>query len=289
MWPATARRCWPRPIPTASTRPERRGQLRRRRHLGPGGPLGECGDEGRLVPQVAGPSAPAPRGGRRQDPPPPHRHQGLPAASQADQLGGAGAAVLHPGQLPVPPGRPRGLPDPPRLPGGHRHHRRGRVRVLKAMFNPNFVLPDPVVPSDDGLSLRPWKGEPLTVGGELNKLAFNMASAATPPGSTSAETRSKASCSPSCTSPAAWPMPTPLLAGHQGALHALDRVPSAAGANPGARLGRTPADEQTAVIAREEVSHGPPATHCAEPGRRRPAPGRHRTTALAGLTATAAD
>jgi hypothetical protein len=32
------------------------------------------------------------------------------------------------------------------------------VRVLKAMFNPNFVLPDPVVPSDDGLSLRPWKG-----------------------------------------------------------------------------------------------------------------------------------
>jgi hypothetical protein len=32
-----------------------------------------------------------------------------------------------------------------------------------------------VVPSDNGLSLRPWKGEPLTVGGELNKLAFNMA------------------------------------------------------------------------------------------------------------------
>ena len=32
-----------------------------------------------------------------------------------------------------------------------------------------------MVPSDDGLSLQPWKGEPLTVGGELNKLAFNMA------------------------------------------------------------------------------------------------------------------
>ena len=43
------------------------------------------------------------------------------------------------------------------------------------MFNPNFVLPEPVVPSDDGRSLRPWRGEPLTVGGELNKLAFNMA------------------------------------------------------------------------------------------------------------------
>jgi hypothetical protein len=47
--------------------------------------------------------------------------------------------------------------------------------VLKALFNPNFVIPEPVVPSDDGLSLRPYKGGPLTVGGELNKLAFNMA------------------------------------------------------------------------------------------------------------------
>jgi hypothetical protein len=37
------------------------------------------------------------------------------------------------------------------------------------------VIPEPVVPSDDGLSLRPWRGEPLTVGEELNKLAFNMA------------------------------------------------------------------------------------------------------------------
>jgi hypothetical protein len=47
--------------------------------------------------------------------------------------------------------------------------------VLKAFFNPEFVIPEPVVPTDDGLSLRAWRGEPLTVGGELNKLAFNMA------------------------------------------------------------------------------------------------------------------
>jgi hypothetical protein len=32
----------------------------------------------------------------------------------------------------------------------------------------------------------------------------------------------------------------------------------------------------TAVIAREEVSHGPPANDAGDPGRRRPAPGRHR-------------
>jgi len=31
------------------------------------------------------------------------------------------------------------------------------------------------VPTDDGLSLRRYTGGPLTVGGELNKLAFNMA------------------------------------------------------------------------------------------------------------------
>jgi hypothetical protein len=47
------------------------------------------------------------------------------------------------------------------------------VSVLKAFFNGAWVIPNPVVPSDDGLSMQPWKGEPLTVGGELNKLAFD--------------------------------------------------------------------------------------------------------------------
>lgn len=32
-----------------------------------------------------------------------------------------------------------------------------------------------MVPTDDGLSLQPYKGKPLTVAGELNKLAFSMA------------------------------------------------------------------------------------------------------------------
>jgi hypothetical protein len=46
---------------------------------------------------------------------------------------------------------------------------------LKALFNESFVIPNPVTPSDDGLSLVPYTGEPLTVGGELNKLASNIA------------------------------------------------------------------------------------------------------------------
>ena len=72
-------------------------------------------------------------------------------------------------------GLPEGCPTHPAYPGATAAIGGGGVRVLKAFFNPNFVIPDPVVPSDDGLSLRPWRGEPLTVGGELNKLAFNMA------------------------------------------------------------------------------------------------------------------
>jgi hypothetical protein len=78
-----------------------------------------------------------------------------------------------PWHLPVSPGLPGGLPRRPRLPRCHGHHRRGWVSVLKTFFNEAWVIPNPVVPSDDGLSMQPWKGEPLTVGGELNKLAFD--------------------------------------------------------------------------------------------------------------------
>ena len=52
------------------------------------------------------------------------------------------------------------------------------VTVLKAFFDENYVIPNPVVPSPDGLSLVPYTGPDagqLTVGGELNKLAANIA------------------------------------------------------------------------------------------------------------------
>lgn len=38
-----------------------------------------------------------------------------------------------------------------------------------------MVVPDCVVPSIDGLSLHPYKGPALTIEGELEKLAFNIA------------------------------------------------------------------------------------------------------------------
>src|SRR5262249_38815378 len=47
--------------------------------------------------------------------------------------------------------------------------------ILKAMFDESFIIPNPVVPTPDGLTLVPYAGPPLTVGGELNKLAANVA------------------------------------------------------------------------------------------------------------------
>jgi hypothetical protein len=68
---------------------------------------------------------------------------------------------------------PEGCPTHPAFPGGNATFTSAGVTMLKAFFNESFVIPNPVVPSDDGLSLVPWKGEPLTVGNELNKLALN--------------------------------------------------------------------------------------------------------------------
>jgi hypothetical protein len=68
---------------------------------------------------------------------------------------------------------PEGCPTHPSFPGGNATFTSAGVTMLKAFFDESFVIPNPVVPSDDGLSLVPWKGEPLTVGNELNKLALN--------------------------------------------------------------------------------------------------------------------
>ena len=49
--------------------------------------------------------------------------------------------------------------------------------MLKFFFDGNFVIPKPVVPTNDGLSLDPYTGPDagrLTVNGELNKLGHNV-------------------------------------------------------------------------------------------------------------------
>lgn len=69
---------------------------------------------------------------------------------------------------------PDGSPTHAAYPSGHSVGAGSTVTMLKAFFDESFVIPDPVEPSPDGLSLQPYVGPPLTVGGELNKLAFNV-------------------------------------------------------------------------------------------------------------------
>ncbi|MDZ8080269.1 MAG: vanadium-dependent haloperoxidase [Nostoc sp. SerVER01] len=50
------------------------------------------------------------------------------------------------------------------------------VTLLKAFFDENYVIPNPVIPDpNDPTKVISYSGPPLTVGGELNKLATNYA------------------------------------------------------------------------------------------------------------------
>jgi membrane-associated phospholipid phosphatase len=71
---------------------------------------------------------------------------------------------------------PEGAPTHPAYPAGHATIAGACVTVLKAFYNEEFTLPNPQVAADDGLALLPYTGYAnLTVGGELNKLAANVA------------------------------------------------------------------------------------------------------------------
>lgn len=72
---------------------------------------------------------------------------------------------------------PEGSPMHPAYPTGHGTVAGACITVLKFFFDGNFVLPNPVVPTADGLSLEEYTGADageLTVNGELNKLGQNV-------------------------------------------------------------------------------------------------------------------
>jgi hypothetical protein len=72
---------------------------------------------------------------------------------------------------------PEGSPTHPSYPTGHGAVAGACITVLKFFLDGNFVIPNPVVPTNDGLSLVPYTGGDagqLTVNGELNKLANNI-------------------------------------------------------------------------------------------------------------------
>ena len=72
---------------------------------------------------------------------------------------------------------PEGSPMHPAYPTGHGTVGGACITVLKFFFDGSFVLPNPMVPASDGLSLMAWTApdaKQLTVNGELNKLGHNI-------------------------------------------------------------------------------------------------------------------
>ncbi len=78
----------------------------------------------------------------------------------------------------LPQAYPEGSPLHPSYGAGHATVAGACVTILKALFDESFVVPGPVVPNPGGRELVPYRGPDagsLTVGGELNKLASNVA------------------------------------------------------------------------------------------------------------------
>jgi len=73
---------------------------------------------------------------------------------------------------------PEGCPLHPSYGQGHGTVAGACSTIVKAFFDDSWVIPNPVVASEDGLSLVPYTGsdaDQITVGGEINKVAANIA------------------------------------------------------------------------------------------------------------------
>ena len=96
-------------------------------------------------------------------------HQSL---LQSDGLARVKAAY---GSWLLPQAYPEGCPTHPSYPAAHAVNAGACATVLKAFFDESYVVPDPVEATADGARLDAWHGEPLTLGGEIDKLAANIA------------------------------------------------------------------------------------------------------------------
>jgi hypothetical protein len=75
----------------------------------------------------------------------------------------------------LPQAFPEGSPMHPSYNAGHATVAGACTTILKAFFEESTPFPNPVVPNADGSSRIPYVGEVLTVGGELDKLACDVA------------------------------------------------------------------------------------------------------------------
>lgn len=73
----------------------------------------------------------------------------------------------------LPMGFPEGSPTHPAYPGGHSAFVAASATIAKAYFA-DGPFPNPKVPVDGGQILADYRGEPLTIHGELNKLIANV-------------------------------------------------------------------------------------------------------------------
>jgi hypothetical protein len=75
----------------------------------------------------------------------------------------------------LPQAFPEGSPLHTSYGSGHSTTAGACITILKAFFDESAIIPNPVVPNSDGSGLIPYEGPELTVGGELNKIASNIA------------------------------------------------------------------------------------------------------------------
>ena len=88
------------------------------------------------------------------------------------------AGERFPDSFLLPQAFPEGAPTHPAYGAGHATGSGACATILKAFFDENSPIENPQVAAADGLSLMPYTGPgagSLTVGGELNKLAGNIA------------------------------------------------------------------------------------------------------------------
>jgi hypothetical protein len=95
----------------------------------------------------------------------------------SDVLNSAALQATHAatGTYLLPQSYPEGCPLHPSYPSGHATVAGACAVMLKAFFDETQIMTNCVQAAPDGLSLTPFGDVALTVGGEINKLAFNVA------------------------------------------------------------------------------------------------------------------
>lgn len=105
------------------------------------------------------------------------RARGASDPLHADLLASRALELTHDahGTWLLPQAYAEGTPLHPAYPAGHAVIAGACATVLKAFFDESWPIDDPVLPTADGSALEPYRGSSLTVGGELDKLATNIA------------------------------------------------------------------------------------------------------------------